>query len=364
MKQKIIDPWSSAEISDYGHVFERFGLDRFPDSYRNKLKNRLFERGIITAHRDFQRIMQRIEAKKPFINMTGIATSGPLHFGHKVDIDLFVFFKSLGARNYFSVSDIDAYVSRPKIKAMKDAKEIAVSNLAHILALGLEEKDVYTQSRKEQRYYAFAFEISKKITEKTYQAIYGHTDLGKISAVLLQIADILHPQLEEYEGKMPSITGIGLEQDPHAKITRDTARRLPYGIEMPSFIHFQHQSGLQQGKKMSSSEPDTAIFLDDKPEEVKRKISRAFTGGRDTVQEQREKGGNPDVCKVYELYKFHHPDSKFVGNIYKDCKAGKLTCGEDKKTCIMFINALLKEHQARAREKMPAAKRIVFGKNG
>ena len=358
---KIIDPWSSIEIKDYEHVFKEFGVDRFPDNYKKKLKHRFFERNIIVAHREFGKVMQRIEAKKPFINMTGIATSGPLHFGHKVDIDLFVFFKSLGAKNYFSVSDIDAYVSRPKIKTIKDAKEIAVNNLANILALDLDEKDLYPQSRKEQRYYEFAFELSKKITEKTYQAIYGHTDLGKISAVLLQIADILHPQLKEYEGKMPSITGIGLEQDPHAKITRDVARRLPYDIEMPSFIYFQHQSGLKQGKKMSSSEPDTAIFLDDKPEEVKRKISKSFTGGRDTIEEQKEKGGNPNVCKIYELYKFHHSDSKFVENTYKQCKAGNLMCGDDKKTCIKFINEFLDKHQKKVKEKLPIAKKIILG---
>jgi len=357
---KVIDPWGSAEIKDYEHMFKEFGLDSFPESLKKKLNHRLFERGIIVAHREFNKVMQRIEAKKPFINMTGIATSGPLHFGHKVDIDLFAFFKLLGAKNYFSVSDIDAYVSRPKIKTMKDAKEIAVNNLAHLLALGLDEKDVYPQSKKEQRYYEFAFEISKKITEKTYQAIYGHTDLGKISAVLLQIADIIHPQLKEYEGKTPSITGIGLEQDPHAKITRDIARRLSPDIEIPSFIYFQHQSGLQEGKKMSSSEPDTAIFLDDKPEEVKRKISRAFTGGKDTIDEQKEKGGNPDICKIYELYKFHHKDSKFVENTYKQCKEGNLMCGDDKKTCTDFINNFLKEHQEKVKENLPKAKKIIL----
>jgi tryptophanyl-tRNA synthetase len=360
MPQNKIDPWSSIEITDYEHVFEKFGLDRFPDNYKKKLKHIFFERNIIVAHRDFDKVMARISSKKPFINMTGIASSGYLHLGHKVDIDLFIHFKSLGAKNYFAVSDIDAYNSREKIKTMKDAKELAVNNLAHALALGLSEKDCYVQSKKDQRYYEFTFEIAKKITKNMYEAIYGHTDLGKIQAVLLQIADIIHPQLPEYEGKMPSVTGIGLEQDPHAKITRDVARRLSYNIEIPSFIYFKHQSGLQKGKKMSSSEPDTAIFLEDKPDEVKRKLSKAFTGGRDTIDEQKEKGGNPDICKIYEIYRFHHPDSKFVETTYKNCKKGLLMCGDDKQTCINFLNDFLKKHQAKVKEKLPAAKKIIF----
>ncbi len=360
MKQPI-DPWGSGTITDYEHIFQEFGIEKFPDKFKEHFHHRFFERGIIVAHRDFAKVMERIISKKPFINMTGIATSGSLHFGHKVDIDLFVLFKSEGARNYFALCDIDAYVSRPKIKTMKEAKEFAVNNLAHALALGLEEKDCYLQSCKDQRYYEFTFEISKKITQNMFEAIYGHTDIGKVQAVLLQIADILHGQLEEYEGKMPSVTGIGLDQDPHAKITRDISKRLLYDIETPSFVYFQHQSGLQQGKKMSSSEPDTAIFLDDKPEDVKRKINRSFTGGKDTVEEQRQKGGNPDICKVYELYKFHHPDSNFVQQTYNQCKCGSLLCGEDKKHCIEFLNDFLKGHQAKVKEKMPHAHKMVFG---
>ncbi len=279
MADERIDPWGSAEIRDYAHIFKEFGLSAFPEEWRKQLKHRLFERGIIIAHRDFGKIMQRISSKKPFINITGIASSGFLHLGHKADIDLFVFFKQCKARNYFAISDIDAYVSREKIADMETAKKFAVDNLANALALGLEPKDVYVQSRKEQRYYTFAFELGKKITQATFDAVYGHVDLGKVSAGLLQYADILHPQLKEYSGKMPSITGIGLDQDPHARLTRDIAQRLSYDIEIPSFIYFRHQSGLKEGTKMSSSDPDTAIFLNDSAEIAAKKSQTHLQGG-------------------------------------------------------------------------------------
>ena len=81
---------------------------------------------------------------------------------------------------------------------MAKAKEYAVDVVAHLLALGLTKEEIYVQSKKEQRYYEFAFEISKKITENEFKAIYGHLNLGKVSANLLQYADILHLQLKEY----------------------------------------------------------------------------------------------------------------------------------------------------------------------
>ncbi|MCR4368304.1 MAG: hypothetical protein NUV67_00155, partial [archaeon] len=290
-----IDPWGSMKVSDYGHVFAQFGLKELPQTAR--LGHRLFERNIIIAHRDFDNVAKRIESKKPFINITGIASSGPYHLGHKADIDLFLFFKKMGARNYFAVCDLDAYLSRPdaKIPSLDAAKKWAVKNVADCLALGLEKGDVYVQSRGSKknpgRYHEFAFELSKKITKNTFEAVYGHVDLGKVSANFLQYADIMHAQLVEFEGPMPSVTGIGLDQDPHARLTRDIAKRLPYKIEVPGFLYFMHQSGLQPGAKMSASHPETAIFLDDELGLVEKKIKRAFSGGQPTIDEHREKGG-------------------------------------------------------------------------
>ena len=359
-----VNPWGSDQITNYEKLFSEFGLERIPEEYAKKLKFRLFERGLVIAHRDFNKVLARIEKKQPFINMTGIATSGKMHFGHKIDVDLFVFFKSLGAKNYFGIADIDAYVSRPdsKIPDLATAKKYAIKNLAHALALGLDPKDVYTQSHQNSRYFEFSHELSKKITENTYKAIYGSIDLGKISAVLLQIADILHPQLKEFAGVMPSVTGIGLEQDPHARITRDVARRLPYGLTLPSFIYFKHQGGLQKGTKMSSSEPHTAIFLSDKPEEAENKIKRkTFTGGRDTIEEQQQLGGQPDICKVYEMYLMHYPETKTIEDIYKRCKGGNLMCKDCKQHCATFVKDFLIEHQKKFVKTEKIARKIILG---
>lgn len=355
MKKQILDPWGSLEISNYEKLFKQFGLSRMHSKL--KLDHYLFNRNIIIAHRDFDKVYKKIKSKLPFINMTGIASSGPLHLGHKLDIDLFTFFSKFTKNNYFAVADIDAYVSRPKINTLKMAKDIAVNNLAHALALGVPKNSVYLQSNKDSKYYTFTLSLSKKITENMFRAVYGHLDVGKMAANLLQYSDIIHPQLK---GKMPSITGIGLDQDPHAKLTRDLARRIDENVELPSFIYFLHQSGLQKGKKMSASEPETAIFLDDKLPEVKRKIGKTFTGGRDTIEEQRKKGGRPDICKIYEIQKFHNPNDKQVQDIYSKCKKGTLLCNKCKSLCFKFLSTFLKKHQKKLNSTVKTAKKIVY----
>jgi tryptophanyl-tRNA synthetase len=357
-----IDAWGSINLSKYDHVFDEFGLSKFTDY--DLIDNYLFKRQIIIAHRDFNKVKNAIQNKKKFVQLTGIACSGDLHFGHKVDADFFLLFKKMGAKSKFCVCDLDGYVSRPdtKVASLDVAKEVAVRNIADLIALGLEPQDIYVQSRKEPEYYGFAFEISKKITQNAFNAIYGHVDLGKVSAVLLQIADILHVQLPFMFGKAPSITGIGLDQDPHARITRDVSKRINYKIETPSFFYFLHQAGLKEGAKMSASEPDTAIFLRDSDSDIKRKINRAFTGGRETLEEQKENGGQPEICKVYEMFKFHNPDDKFLNDTFKKCKSGELLCGQCKKNCIEFTQKLLGEHRQKYEEALPIAKEIVYGK--
>lgn len=355
----MIDPWGSLEVTDYEKAFKEFGLTKFPSNWSDKLKHYLFTRNIIIAHREFNKVLNRIQNKKPFISMTGLSTSGKLHLGHKLVLDTMKFLKSKGAKTYLAIANLDAYTSRPKINTLDKANEYAVYYIAHCLAYGFTKKDIYIQTKKKPRYYSFAFELSKKITEAMFRAVYGHLDLGKAAANMLQYADILHPQLKEYEGKLPSVTSIALDQDPHAKLTRDLARRISYNLEIPSFLYFKHQSGLQKGQKMSSSNPYSAIFLSDTTKDVKYKIEKTFTGGRNTLEEQRKKGGKPDLCKVYQIYQFHHPSDKFVLNIYKKCKKGKIMCKECKQKCTTFLNSFLKKHQNKVKKYLPLAKKMI-----
>jgi len=83
---------------------------------------------------------------------------------------------------------------------------------------------------------------------------------------------------------------------------------------------------------MSSSKPESAIFLTDTPQEAKKKIMNAKTGGAVTLEEQKKSGGKPDECMIYELFLYHlvEDDSK-LRDIYESCKKGQLMCGMCKK---------------------------------
>jgi tryptophanyl-tRNA synthetase len=93
---------------------------------------------------------------------------------------------------------------------------------------------------------------------------------------------------------------------------------------------------------MSSSKPESAIFLTDTPEEAKQKIMNAKTGGAATLQEQKKSGGRPDECMIYELFLYHLvEDDNELKEIYDSCKKGELMCGLCKKHAAEEMEKLL-----------------------
>jgi len=187
------------------------------------------------------------------------------------------------------------------------------------------------------------------------KAIYGSLSPGKIMSVLTQVADILHPQLPQFEGKMETVVPVGVDQDPHIKLTRDIAARLNktghFKFEAPSSSYHEFMLGLKGGK-MSSSDPYSYIALTDDPKTVKEKIMKyAFSGGQPTIKEHREKGGNPDVDISFQLlYFMFEPDDKKIERIRQDYISGALLTGELKQILVEKVAKFLADHQKK-REK-------------
>jgi len=245
----------------------------------------------------------------------------------------------------------------------------------------------------------------------------GSSNMTHIFSPLVQTGDILHVQLEKFGGVRPTIVPVGVDQDPHIRLSRDIAqshrfynvtvakdnkigvfikrddninklldnvenvlnklnftnlKRITdykaiyiedaketdiqridkelaktetkfggYGFIQPSATFHRFMTGLT-GEKMSSSKPDSAIFLTDSPEEATKKISHAKTGGAISLDEQRKKGGNPNKCVVYELFLYHLiEDDAELRDIHNSCKKGEEMCGNCKKYASQLMEEFL-----------------------
>jgi tryptophanyl-tRNA synthetase len=111
---------------------------------------------------------------------------------------------------------------------------------------------------------------------------------------------------------------------------------------------------------MSKRSPMGYFTLDENPETIANKISNAFTGGRPTIKEQREKGGIPEKCPVYEIDVFHFvEDDNEITKTYHECKTGKLLCGEHKKRTIEYVLKFVKEHREKRKKCIDKAREIL-----
>lgn len=235
------------------------------------------------------------------------------------------------------------------------------------------------------------------------------TKISHTTSILAQSADILYPQLQKFGGPKPVVVPVGSDQDPHIRLVRDLSDRMRmfrieqregyisirskkadpkalkkvakklggdikiysahvdiydepdmqriedivrkieigfggYGFFSPSSTYHRFMSGLT-GEKMSSSIAESYIALTEDPKEASKKVKKARTGGRSTLDEQKKFGGEPEKCTAYELMLFHLAGDDQIKEIYAGCKDGSLSCGSCKNLAAELMFEFLKEHQ-------------------
>ena len=122
------------------------------------------------------------------------------------------------------------------------------------------------------------------------------------------------------------------------------------GYPKPSLILSQMLPGLLGAKVMSTTgdTKDNALFLNDPPKEVERKIRKAFTGGRASLEEQKRLGATPEICSVWAAWRsrFSESETEFA-QITADCRSGALMCGDCKAHLIERVHEFQTAHAVR-----------------
>jgi tryptophanyl-tRNA synthetase len=168
---------------------------------------------------------------------------------------------------------------------------------------------------------------------------------------------------DAFEGLIEAVDGEKRVYDEHIDafdLSREEAQKLAreveieyggYGFVAPSSIYHRFMTGLTGGK-MSSSIPASHISLLDDPEDGYDKVKAATTGGRETAEEQRELGGKPDECPVYELYAYllAGDDDEFAKRVYDECANGERLCGGCKEQAAELMEEFLEDHQEKREE--------------
>ncbi len=348
-----VTPWEVSGDLDYEKLVRDFGTSLIDDKLKKRIEkcHPLLRRGIYFSHRDFDKWLAAYDKKQRVSVITGRGPSEKMHLGHLVP---FLVAKSLqdefNCEVFIPISDDEKFFVKENL-SYEDSLKYARDNIIDIIALGFKqgktfifEDFVYTDV------YKYAARVAKRINYSTAKSAFGlkpENNIGWSFYPAMQAAHILFPQF--YRGKHNVVVPVGIDQDPFIRLTRDISEHKDFNFIKPAALHAKFIPSLHGGGKMSASDTgNSVIYLSDSAEDVKKKINKyAFSGGKDTVEEHRKHGGNPDVDVSFQYLKvFFEPSDAKLKKIEDDYRKGKLLTGELKKILIDKINAFLKEHQA------------------
>ncbi len=359
-KKYTVTPWEVRGDVDYEALIKEFGTKKITPALLKKIEKNTGElhpflkRKHFFSHRDLDLWLKDYEKGENVYLYTGRAPSGPVHIGHLIP---WIFTKYLqdkfNAPLLFQIPDEEKYLFKEDL-SLEDTNKWAYENILDIIAVGFDEKktDIFLDTEYAKTMYKIAVEVSKKITYSTAKAVFGFNNSANIGSIFytsMQSVPAFLPTIRE-EKPTKCLIPHAIDQDPHFRVARDVAPKLNY--PKPCAVHCKFLPSLRgPDEKMSASGEHTAIYVTDDEETVKNKINKyAFSGGQETAEEHRKKGGNPDIDVSYQWLTFLEEDDKKLKEIYNDYKNGDMLTGELKAILIEKLNKFLTEHRKK-REK-------------
>ncbi|XP_065833310.1 tryptophan--tRNA ligase, cytoplasmic-like [Oscarella lobularis] len=371
VEEQEVTPWivrGSEKGINYSKLIDQFGsqpidpplLARIERVIKQK-PHRFLRRGVFFSHRDMELVLNNYETQKPFYLYTGRGPSSEaMHLGHLVP---FIFTKYL--QDVFDVPLVVQMTDDEKFLwkdlTLEETNRLAYENAKDIIACGFDIKKTFIFSdldymAQRREFYENILKVRKLVTFNQVKGIFGLNEsdsTGKIAFPAVQAVPSFSNTFPDIFGKRKDIFCLipcAIDQDPYFRMTRDVAPRL--GYLKPALLHSTFFNALQGPKsKMSASDPNSAIYLTDSPEVIKSKVTKyAYSGGQDTVEEHRAKGGDTSVDVSYQYLTFFMEDDDRLAEIKEAYEKGEMLTGELKKILIEVLQNLVAEHQRRRAE--------------
>jgi len=286
---------------------------------------------------------------KPVL-VSGVQPTGKLHIGNYLGaLKNFIDLQNSGKYQcYFFIADLHALTENPEAR---DLSKNIYNLAADFLATGLnpEKSVIFQQSQikplqelkwilsaltpvsellrmrafKEKVLQALKPSERKKITKKKFEKVIEESNFGLAEYPVLMAADILI-----YGTKF---VPVGDDQLQHLELTRTLARKFnnKFGktfIEPRVLLTRTPRvmSLINPEKKMSKSQPESCLFIEDSPEEIKNKIKKATTDSGSEIKHDRK--NKPAISNLLEIYSALSGDAiqklekKFSGKNYSTFK--------------------------------------------
>lgn len=285
--------------------------------------------------------------------LTGDRPTGPLHLGHYVG--------SVANRvelqdeydTFIIIADVQALTTNfdhPE-RLRQDVLNVAMDNLA--CGVDPEKSTLFVQSMVPEIaeltiLYSMLVTVNQlrhNPTIKTEAAQHHFEEkmpYGFLGYPVSQAADITFCRAH--------LVPVGEDQLPHIELTRKIVRKFnamygPVLVEPEARVsRVSRLVGLDGNTKMSKS-LGNAVYLADRPDEVKRKVNQAVT---DPARIHPTDKGHPEVCAVFAYHQAFNPEA--ASDIQTRCRQGTIGCVPCKKDLTVVLNRFLEPIRAHRAE--------------
>lgn len=353
MSKSKVTPWEVEGKVDYDKLIKEFGVKHISKEQvkyleelakkRNLPLHLFIKRGLFFAEKDLDKIIEAHKKGDKVFLYTGRAIGGSMHLGHTIPFLFTKYLQELFDCNlYIQFPDDEKYLFKKDLT--KDVLKIMLdSDLADVAAFNFDPDKTFIFKNSEyiSKMFPLYLDTARRLTFSQARNTFGFTNDSNVGMINYPALQIVPTFFEKNYCLIP----CGIDQNPYFMLQRDFAEKIGYKKNCTILSKFLTALTGPEGK-MSSSDPDKAILLTDDASKVKKKINKyAFSGGRATLEEHREKGGNTDVDVAYQwLYNLFEEDDDKINEIKKAYESGEMLSGEIKGILIDKVNVFLEEH--------------------
>lgn len=346
-----VTPWEVTGRVDYEKLIKKFGTRKITESILNDISSSskgkmhvMLRRDIFFSHRDLDLVLKDHKDGRGFFLYTGRAPSQGMHIGHLIP---FLFTKWLqdvfGVNVYIEVTDDEKFMRNPDY-TLQQTSEWSYQNILDIIAVGFNPNKTFIFKDTEyiRNMYPLVTSIAKKLNFSQVKATFGFDVSSNIGILFYPAIQIVPTMFERKRCLIPA----AIDQDPYWRLQRDLAESLGYFKAAEIHSKFLPPLASSDGK-MSSSIPESAVYLSDSPKTVEKKIMKyAFSGGQATTELQRKYGADLKVDVPYQwLYYIFEENDREMERVTNEYSAGKMLTGEVKSILAGKVNEFLEEHR-------------------
>jgi len=302
----------------------------------------------VVTTEELRTLLEEKEKPRAYV---GYEPSGEIHLGHLITVNKLKDLQSVGFEVIVLLADIHAYLNEKG--TFEEIRKLAERNMKTFIAFGLDERNAQfvlgSSYQLDREYMLDVLKLARITTLNRARRSMDEVSRRKEDPMVSQMIYPLMQSLDIAYLKIDVAVG-GIDQRKIHMLARENLPAL--GYKAPICIHTPIISGLD-GEKMSKSKGNY-ISISDSPEEVERKIMKAFCPPK--VVE-----GNPiiDLAKHYVFPAFGkvkiERDQKFGGDIeyesfeflLEDFRNGSLHPLDLKRAVARYLNSLIDEARNR-----------------